>query len=84
MKGEKKAFSVSQNVCLHYNQDTWAALEWYKISAGIVGLGKDCVTMSLENHIYIFFSVFEFFNNNQKKKKKMTFGREKNSMSSKH
>ena len=84
MKGGKKPFSVSQNVCLYYNQDTWAALEWYKISAGIVGLGKDCVTMSLENHIYFFFfSVFEFLKNNQKKKKK-TFGREKNSMSSKH
>ena len=77
MKGEKKAFSVSQNVCLYYNQDTWATLEWYKISAGIVGLGKDCVTMSLENHIYIyFFSVFEFFNNNQKKKKNDFWQRE--------
>ena len=82
MKGEKKAFSVSQNVCLYYNQDTWATLEWYKISAGIVGLGKDCVTMSLENHIYIFFSLWIL--QQQPKKKKITFGREKNSMSSKH
>lgn len=24
---KKKPFSVSQNVCLHYNQDTWVALE---------------------------------------------------------
>lgn len=58
-KKKKKHFSVSRNVCLYYNQDTWAAIEWNKISAGIVGLGKDCVTMSLESHI--FFSLFEFF-----------------------
>ena len=82
MKGEKKPFSVSQNVCLYYNQDTWAALEWYKISAGIVGLGKDCMTMSLENHIYIFFQSLNSLTTTKKKKK--DFGREKNSMSSKH
>lgn len=34
------------------------------LSAGIVGLGRDCVTIALENHV--FFSVFEFFN--QKKR----------------
>lgn len=64
MGSEQKPLSVSQNVCLYYNQDTWAALEWNKISAGIVGLGRDCVTMSLENHI--FFSLFEFFNKTKK------------------
>ena len=54
--GEKKTqpFSVSQYVCLYYSQDTWAALEWNKISAGIVSLGRDCVTVSLENYIFFF------------------------------
>lgn len=56
---------------LYYSQDTWAALEWNKILAGIVGLGRDCVSMSLENH---FFSVFEFFN--QKKKNQQLWQRE--------
>ena len=71
-KPKKKPFSVSRNVCLYYNQDTWVALEWNKISAGIEGLGRDCVTMSLENHIF-FFPVFEFSN---KKKKKDFWQRE--------